>query len=186
SRSWTWIEPRLMFKAAPPCLPHRPGGLKVVGADLFCSTCPAGGGMPEWRHGLIWIGGSFYPTPGDFMLEANRMGVSRKLPAIPKDFKLGETWEYLAHREAVTRYEDAPRADIQGTAVPETVKVLSPGVFTMFKPRRIDLVIADEHNIPERALKLAEQLGEENCRIVKVVKAGEQQELAGTAAVGAN
>jgi hypothetical protein len=49
------------------------------------------------RVGLLWIGAKFYPTPADFMAEACTMGVSRRLVAVPRGFKLGETWVFLAH-----------------------------------------------------------------------------------------
>ena len=39
----------------------------------------------------------------------------------------------------------------------------------MFKPHGIDLVIKDENDVPEKATKLAEKIGD-GARIVKVVR----------------
>jgi len=164
SRSWTWIEPRKLFADAPAC-PLEPKGRQL---HVECRVCFAGHAMPAGRHGLLWIGEGFYKQPADFLAEAQRMGVSRKVSALPKGFKLGETIVYLAHRFAVpTKMTELQRALIAG-AVP--APEATPGVFAIFKPAGVDLVIDDENNVPERAEKLAEQVGQ-GARIVKVVRA---------------
>lgn len=154
ARGWTWIVPRQLF-AFPPeraCAPQRSNGRFI---KTPCSTCPLGLGTPEGRHGLLWVGEAFYPSPHDFMTEARRMGISRKVSAVPKGFVLGETWVYLAHRHALV--------DIEG-------RTTQAGVFSIFKPHGIDIVIDPKaKEPPERALKLAEQFGE-RARIVKVVR----------------
>jgi len=134
-------------------------------------------GMPAGKHGLVWVGGSFYKTPADFMAEAARMGISRKLPAIPNDFVLGKTVVYLAHREAAL--------DSNVALVPEDIAKRAPGIFTAFRPTGIDLVIDDENNVPERAQRLQEKLQKQvdkgdaqgEVRLVKVIPEGEQTSL---------
>lgn len=44
-----------------------------------------------------------------------------------------------------------------------------PGIFSAFRPRGIDLVIADANNVPEKAERLAERIGD-GARLVKVVR----------------
>ena len=165
ARSWTWIVPSQLFAKAPACrfppTKKRNGKAPPVVDFPQCQVCPVGS-MPAGRHGLLWIGEGFYKTPADFVREATRLGISRKISAIPKDFVLGETWVYLAHRFAY------PNADPEGKS--------GPGVFTAFKPSRVDLVIDDENNIPERAVKLAEELGD-GARIVRVERAQQQLQL---------
>ena len=152
SRSWTWIVPSQLFANTPACKLVATVKKKLPFAEpAQCLVCPVGT-APPGRHGLLWIGESFYDTPSEFMREAARMGVSRKVSAVPKDFKIGETWVYLAHRFAVQDLDNGK---------------MTPGVFTIFKPTGIDLVIEDEHDVPERATKLAEQIGE-GARIVRV------------------
>lgn len=149
SRAWTWIEPKKLFEAsARPC-PVR---------DATCATCPLGLAMPEGRHGLLWIGEGFYASPSDYLREAREMGLSRKIPAIPKGFVLGETWVFLAHRFAC-----APDGAVDGEPTDRT-----PGVFAMFKPSGVDLVI-DADEPPDRAKHLADQIGD-GARIVKVIR----------------
>jgi hypothetical protein len=150
-RGWQWIEPRKLFGV--------PSGeqLQCRLTVLECTACPLGFGIPEGKHGLIWIGGSYYSNAADFTAEAHRMGISRKIKAVPNGFELGKTIVYLAHRNVVDTGEkdenDKPK--------------LGPGVFTVFKPTGIDLVINDENSVPEKAEKLAEKYG---ARIVKVIR----------------
>lgn len=93
------------------------------------------------------------------------MGISRKIKAVPNGFELGVTIVYLAHRNVVDTGQkdenDKPK--------------LGPGVFTVFKPTGIDLVINDENNVPEKAEKLAEKYG---ARIVKVIRKEEAPPVA--------
>lgn len=155
SRGWTWITPSSLFQlSAETC---------AAGVEA-CNTCPIGrlwGAGITGRHGLLWIGEQHYKSPHLFMAEARKRGISRKLGAMPKDFKLGETWVFLAHRSTI------PDPDKPGEFL--------PGVFSVFKPTGVDLVIADEKNVPERAIKLAEEIGSA-ARIVKVVRDADTQQ----------
>jgi hypothetical protein len=182
TRGFTWFEPQVLIGPVPEPTP--------MGCGEACRSCPMGRGMPEGKHGLLWIGGGYYKKPIDFMMEAQRMGISRKLPAVPRDFVLGETVVYLAHREAVSPLVCSPGSSIpcvpKGTPrnADGTVKDL-PGIFTVFKPTGIDLVIEDENNVPERAQKLQERLqkqldegkGSGEVQLVKVIPVGEQADL---------
>jgi hypothetical protein len=160
-RGWQWIEPSKLF--AP--LPGQPGAGYCRLTLANCDRCPLGLGVPTGKHGLIWIGGSYYSNAADFTTEAHQMGISRKIKAVPNGFELGKTIVYLAHRNVVDTGEkdenDKPK--------------LGPGVFTVFKPTGIDLVINDENNVPEKAEKLAEKYG---ARIVKVIRKEEAPPVA--------
>lgn len=89
------------------------------------------------------------------------MGLSRKVPALPRGFVLGETVVYLAHRKAVP----APGMDD-----------VYPGVFAAFVPSRVDLVIEDAEAIPPHAERLhdqiAKQAGAESVRVIQVLREG--------------
>ena len=168
TRGWTWVTPQLLFGKGDvlskiagverECSLSRK--LRVVGQngssarESGCPRCPVGS-PPAGLHGLLWVGEAFYKSPDDFSQEAHAQGVSRKIKAVPKGFKLGETWVLLAHRKAVRN--------------PATGERENPGIFSMFMPRGIDLVIKDEADVPEKAEKLAEKIGD-GARIVKVVR----------------
>jgi hypothetical protein len=86
NRGWTWIDPAALI-----------AGKSCSFPKLRCAGCALPG--LKGKHGLLWIGGSFYAKPEDWTSEAIRQGVSRRLNTIPTDFKLGETWVLVAHRE---------------------------------------------------------------------------------------
>src|SRR5947208_1909086 len=91
TRSWTWIDGvAITHVTEHGTLEHR----------AVCVLQP-GNVVRLRRAGLIWIGERYYKTADDFTVEAARMGVSRRIPAVPRDFELGVTWVLLAHRKAV-------------------------------------------------------------------------------------
>lgn len=168
SRSFTWINAKELLASAPECVQPsarftaddalvRAGLVEIPGEGGVCPQCPMGSAAPE-KAGLLWVGEKFYPTPAAFLEESSRMGVSKKIPAIPKGFEVGKTMIYLAHKKAV-EFEDGTKG---------------PGVFSAFTPQGVDLVIKDENDIPDRVVNLAEKLGDKG-RVIKVVPKGEPE-----------
>jgi hypothetical protein len=162
ARSWTWVDPRLLFseEQEPRCQTLS----KADGAHGHnCSMCPlcnAKGYFNESeRSGLLWVGEKFYPTPEHFLKEAVNMSVSRKIASVPHGFETGKTWVFLAHIRGCQNENEKP----------------SPAIIHAFRPGKVDLVVDDLDKPPDRALNLAKTLGEENCRLVKVVKAEERE-----------
>lgn len=89
------------------------------------------------ESGLIWVGEKFYPTPEAFADEATKMGISRRIPAVPNGFVLGETWVFFAHRKAVE--------DIDNPAVDKR----HSGIFQAFKPTSIEYVVTGKETEEE-------------------------------------
>lgn len=155
SRGYTWIDPTLWFD---PELPPVTEWDHPTHQTRRCTLCnPAAVGH---RAGLLWVGEQHYPTAAHFAREANEMGISRRISAVPRDFVPGKTVVYLAHIRTVppkaTDLLKDPKAPWQ------------PGVFRTFVPVAVDLVIDDPDNIPEKAISLKERLGD-GARIVKVL-----------------
>jgi len=152
ARGWTWITPDPLLDPGP----H--------GSERHEERCPLGTAV-DWsdgrKAGLIWIGGSFYPTPESFAREARKMGVSRRIHNVPREFKLGETWVALAHAKAVTYPE--VEVDQDGH--------YGPGVFTFFKPTAIEYVVKGDETAEE-----LDQLEVRGLTLVRVVRA-EQTEM---------
>ena len=50
---------------------------------------------------MLWVAWGqnpiHYPTPQSFLEEARRLGVSRKITAVPRGFRPGQTWTILGH-----------------------------------------------------------------------------------------
>ena len=162
ARGFTWITPAILFPAS------------AHGTIEHNAHCPLGrptdarltemGVDPETYHrtgeraGLIWVGTGFYPTAGDFMEEAARMGVSRRVIAPPRNFKVGEDWVYLAHRKAIlvaTPVEDDP--------------IYVPGVITLFRPTAIEYVVKGDETDEE--LEALEKRGITPVKVVRDVDA---------------
>lgn len=86
------------------------------------------------RMGLLWIGEKFYATVAHFTEEAARMGVSRRISQLPRDFEPGKTWVGLGHRKAISRItenKELGKAEV----------VFTPGIFRIFRPQRVEYVL---------------------------------------------
>lgn len=91
SRGWTWVDAVELFSEEPAC--SRPW-----------QSCMLSGVTDHdlRRVGLLWIGEQYYKTPQDWLNEVKSMGVSRRLPAVPKGIELGKTVVLVAHRKGAT------------------------------------------------------------------------------------
>jgi hypothetical protein len=141
SRGWTWID--LSALAA----------VRGCNRDGGCGDCPIADAKIQ-RCGLIWVGEKFYRTPKEFSDEANRMGVSRRISAVPRDFKLGETWVALAHRHA-----------IEGEFKLEDKPTYKSAIFHVFKPQAIEYVVKRGDSTEK-----LESLEKRGISLVKVVR----------------
>lgn len=123
SRGWTWInlyELLLSDSSGPIC--EKP--------DLADNqNCPIGQGQVSEKVGLIWVGEAFYPTITSFIEEAVRVGISRRIHTVPRDFVLGETWVALAHKKGYFNSE--------------------PGIFSLFIPSRIEYIMKGDESEEE-------------------------------------
>jgi hypothetical protein len=76
------------------------------------------------------------------------MGISRRISAIPRKFKLGETWVALAHRKVIEVTLADPKA----------------AIFHVFKPHAIEYVVKEDDN--EEKLK---RLADRGITLVRVI-----------------
>lgn len=136
SRSFTWVDGELVKRMAPDCSWE-------LGVE--CSRCAMHPDCKVGKAGLIWVGEKYYPTPQDFLVEAAQMGISRRISALPKglvDAPTGEitAWIFLAHRRAIPVVDD----------VAEEV-IWQPGIFCIWRPRRVEKVVTPEITEEEEA-----------------------------------
>lgn len=97
TRTWTWVNPRPWLRGECSQFASKRNKTKA-GAPFGGLGCPAAN--PEAlgeEVGLLNVGAAFYKTPEDFTREAAEQGVSRRVAALPKGFRVGETWVLLAH-----------------------------------------------------------------------------------------
>ena len=88
------------------------------------------------KSGLIWIGEKHYQVPEKFIEEANRMGISRRITALPRGFVLGTTWVFLAHAKGIFNINENPI-------------VYRPGIFQIYKPTAVEYVMKGDESEEE-------------------------------------
>lgn len=114
---------------------------------MACRNCPLSNGYETGPALLIWIGEQFYPTPAHFNRESLEQGLSRRIPAVPDDFVVGETWVLLAHAKAIMNKQVKDKEDNgQLALIPRDELSYEPGVFRMFRPERIEIVVSGEES----------------------------------------
>lgn len=118
TRSFQWAQTAFLLSRANPCMQYENCGRCVIcNPELLKSE--------DGKVGFIWIGEQFYPTAQDWFKEAKEQGISRRIAALPKGFRIGETWVFAAH----------PKALVMALGEPE------PAVVHVFKPNRIELIV---------------------------------------------
>jgi hypothetical protein len=147
SRGWTWVDPVKLFDGNHKFL----SALIQIGESINYLDCPPieqfcdclGGNCPVCRPALmngqaalLWVGERHY-SPEEFKAEAAKMGVSKKIPTIPRDLKVGETWVLCAHKKAIEK--DVFVKHDEGGDDWETHNF--PGIFFAFQPNRIEKIV---------------------------------------------
>lgn len=125
---------------------------------------------PKDEFAVMWVGESHYATPMDWTREANQMGVSRRMNAIPKEMVVGKSWVVVAHNRAIETKCDTcdgrgrtgkagKDADECGTCEGKG-KVGKPGIFHAFRPRGYELVVTPSMAKQEWVKELQKKHGE--------------------------
>ncbi len=141
--------------------PYRLWGNHQDCEDRFrpCFLCD-----PQDQPAYIMLVGEKYYTPESFIDEARRLGVSKRIPFIPKELKLGETVVYLAHNKAC-EVKVAPALQ-EAMALVEANQTKQPrlleterkekrlGIFCAFIPKRVEKLIWEKDATPEELKKL--------------------------------
>jgi hypothetical protein len=83
---------------------------------------------------LMWVGSRFYRLPREFIEEAMKLGVSKRIMAIPRGLQIGDL-VLLAHRQAVNR--QATGKD----GMPKNEK--APGIFYGFHITRFEKIVTE-------------------------------------------
>jgi hypothetical protein len=152
SRGWTWVDlPALVGGPHNPCSDSK---------DDYCPVC-----CPysvQTKVGLLWVGEKFYRTPADFNKEGVELGISRRIAAVPRGFRPGETWILMAH----------PRTIRDGCAVCDGAGLIKgkecatcdgkgwmyiAGIFTAWKPGRIEKILPESKRGSEEAQELLDR-----------------------------
>lgn len=196
ARGWTWIDADKILEGKSCDLltseynrDNSMGGAEA--AKAHCDRCSLRPGNELGRCGLIWIGKAHYETPAEWMEEASKMGVSRRIPAIPRGFKLRETRVFVAHIEAT--WKSCPDCTVEVDGIAESKSAFTDGnahkcktckgkrvvgaaaIFNSFVPTRIDYIVSGEET--EEELDVLEEKGFTLIKVVEVPDGSEAPAL---------
>jgi hypothetical protein len=165
ARGWTWVDADELLKGAL-C------EFAMAGAPEHCTGCPLAEKMG--RCGLIWIGEKFYPTPESWSKESQEMGVSRRIPAVPRGLDAkNPPYVLVAHRKGIER--PCPECYGSGGDCPTCAGegvIYRPAIFSGFQPTAIEIIVSGEE--PDEKI---EALLERGLSPVKVTKLGQNAEM---------
>lgn len=117
------IEPTKIWTVCPEI--HNPGYLCHA---LTCPICE-----PPEKAYVVWVGESYYETPDSFLNEAQEMGISRKIHAVPEGLEVGD-WIYLGFR----KYIPTGEYKRDGTEIKE------PGIFHAYQVHTIEKLLTEK------------------------------------------
>lgn len=163
TRGFTWIDWDKFAGAHKDCKDKQ----------LMCYLCVPN--VHPQPYGLLWVGEAYY-TPEHFIKEALEVGVSKRIPFIPKELKLDETVILFAHKKAIMRQLTGEEMDKQGYKLPaiisegetferfkvpegqewEIASVLkeAPAIFYAFKPTAIEMLLYESELTDEKKEEL--------------------------------
>lgn len=142
--------------------PYRLWGIHQDCEDRFrpCFLCD-----PQDKSAYIMlVGAGNYKTPEDFLDEVQGMGISKRIPFIPKGLELGKTVIYLAHPKAVE--VKVPAALQQAMSIVEEAQTKQPrlleternekrlGIFCAFVPKRVEKLVWESELTDEKREQL--------------------------------
>lgn len=157
SRGVQRVGSQYVFGAALPC--HKGDqAAKDAGHHGRCILCNEGlllsVGDPRDQFFLVTVGKQHYATPREWTAEANALGVSRRIAAIPKGLVLGKSWVLVAHPEACeSRHIERHDGELGEVEVVKRV----PGIFHAFRPQAIELVVTPSMEKEEWVERLQEK-----------------------------
>ena len=125
--------------------------------------------MSEVQHYLIWVGGGYYSLE-QFLDEAKRMGISRRISRVPRGLKIGESRVYLisdmteadkAKNKEIIKRNKALRhrwsqehGNSKGFQGGEPLSHSVPNIFAYFIVRGISYIVGPGTDIPEKLKEL--------------------------------
>lgn len=154
ARGFTWIDVDKLV-----------GGIHRNCQDEFpCPLCMDTSKLG--KAGLLWIGEQFYRTPKAFDDEARILGISRRIAAVPRNFKVGETWVLLAHPKTTNCKEccgngfvgqgiDGPEPPIKCETCHGTGKIAA--IFKVWRPKRVEKILPESARGSQEAKDLVER-----------------------------
>jgi len=147
-RGFTQIDAFNLFGVHKDCQDNFPG----------CPMCDP----PDTISYIMTIGERFYNTPQEFIDEGLAQGISKRIPFIPKDFQVGETYIYLAHPKGKVEVWPSP------TNPDETIDVCKPAIFTAFQPQQVEMLVWESQLEDKKGERYQKKLGDRGITIIPI------------------
>lgn len=135
-RGFEWLLASYVEARSKPCL----------ALEGHCARCPicntkvlAATADPGDKFGLMWVGGQFYPSYTDWLDEARKLGISKRIAAVPKGFVPGKTYILVAHPKVIERAQD--KGELLSGDASKLEKVWIPGVFHGFRSTKLEVIV---------------------------------------------
>jgi hypothetical protein len=148
---WTWIDGDAFKATAPTCV------LAGDEGPPTCRNCDMSPNREIGRAGLLWVGTMYYVLPDMFTAEAESMGVSRRIPYVPRGFEVGQSLVFLGHRHAVAcgcvqqTFDDGTGSDLVDMCETCGGAGAVPGLFALWRPSRLEKIV--DENTPDDELE---------------------------------
>lgn len=169
SRSFRWMTLDVILAKAKPCSmssDENKGPTPRESTSYMRAHCPRcivctpgtleSTSEPKDKVGLLWVGEKFYPDAAAWGEESSKMGVSRRIAAIPKGLVVGKTWIFVAHPKAIDVTEREQR---EGELFEADTAKKKPGIFHGFIPQRVELVVTPSMEKEEWVQEMVEKQG---------------------------
>ena len=161
------------------CLYCHGSGKQLCADSQHCPVCYP----TEEMAYLLGVGEKFY-TPESFIVEANTMGVSKRIPPnVPKNLELGKTRVFLCHKKGIlidTKVDECKECGGEGVIHRDVVRLQGEGgsliktlncpkckgkgevrtdtyetaVFCSFVPQRIEMLVWESELTDEKRAEL--------------------------------
>ena len=149
SRNFQWIHTAYIAELSQ--RKHRkPEGCRC---NVACPVCfaPTTLNVDSGKYGFMYVSKRAY-TPPSFVKEAVTMGVSKRIPDIPKGLVLGKTLVLLAHNKVPTNFN---LSQTNGLAAKEPEYMTA--IFYGFIPQRVELLVWKGQYTNDELLQLKEK-----------------------------
>ena len=163
-------------------LVSEPGGVPCDRLPLELTVCPVCSHGFKQARGFTWVdvaglvGGVHrdcldeFPcplcmsteqmgrAPAAFEMESRALGVSRRVHALPRGFKVGETWVLLAHPKTLPCSECVATGLVGGVPCEKCkAKGWLAGVFKVWRPSRVEKLLNESQRGSEEAEDLVKR-----------------------------
>jgi len=112
--------------------------------------------LEDGKAGLMWVGERYYTTES-FIRESRLRSACKRISSIPRGFKVGETWIFLAHRKAARKLVKEKVNNALSLENEISKYIAIPGIFYAFRPQRIEMLIWKSEATEEKILELEER-----------------------------